>query len=62
MSPTAPLVAAPRSADAGPSAGMSLLSSGIPLSLLMDLAFGPHSEEVLSLEREGVPDQRPSTA
>lgn len=62
MSPTAPLVAAPRSAEAGPSAGMSLLSNGIPLTLLLDLAFGPHSEELLSVERNGIPESRPPVA
>ena len=36
-------------------AGMSLLSNGIPLSLLMDIALGPHSEEVFALE---LPTQR----
>lgn len=62
MSPTAPLVAPHRSAEDRPSAGMSLLSNGIPLSLLMDLAFGPHSEELMSLERAGVPQTRPPAA
>ena len=62
MSPTAPLVAAPRSAEDRPSAGMSLLSNGIPLSLLLDLAFGPHSEELMFLERAGVPETRPPAA
>ena len=58
MSSTAPLVAAPRSAEAG----MSLLSNGIPLSLLLDLAFGPHSEELLFLERSSMPEPRPPAA
>lgn len=62
MSSTAPLVAPDRSAETQPSAGMSLLSSGIPLSLLLDLAFGPHSEELLFLERAGIPGQRPPAA
>ena len=61
MSPTAPLVALPRPADAGTSAGMSLLSNGIPLSLLLDLAFGPHSEELMFLERS-IPESRPPAA
>ncbi|HVE73626.1 MAG TPA: hypothetical protein VNA30_00830 [Mycobacteriales bacterium] len=30
---------------------MSLLSHGVPLSLLMDLVFGPRSEELLVTER-----------
>ena len=29
---------------------MALLRSGVPLSLLLDLAFGPDSEEVLRTE------------
>lgn len=32
---------------------MSLLERGIPLSLLLDLALGPHSEELLAEERAG---------
>jgi hypothetical protein len=35
---------------------MSLLSNGVPLSLLLDLAFGPRSEETLESER--IPAQR----
>jgi hypothetical protein len=30
---------------------MSLLERGIPLSLLMDLALGPHSAELMEVER-----------
>lgn len=30
---------------------MSLLRSGVPLSLLLDLALGPFSEELLAQER-----------
>lgn len=30
---------------------MRLLSSGIPLTLLLDLAMGPHSDELLAVER-----------
>ena len=39
-------------------AGMSLLSNGIPLSLLMDIALGPHSEEVFRVElpRQRIPE------
>ena len=58
MSSTAPLAAAPRPTTAG----MSLLSKGIPLSLLLDLAFGPHSEELLFLERSSMPEPRPPAA
>ena len=53
---TAPLVAAPRPSEVG----MSLLRKGIPLSLLLDLAFGPHSEEVLAQELSQLPAQRPA--
>jgi hypothetical protein len=35
---------------------MTLLSSGVPLSLLMDLVLGPCSEDLLS--HEGLPSQR----
>lgn len=38
---------------------MSLLEHGVPLSLLLDLAFGPRSEELLRDERGGaVPPPR----
>lgn len=30
---------------------MALLGSGVPLSLLLDLAMGPHSSELLAEER-----------
>ena len=49
---------APRPAEAG----ISLLGSGVPLSLLLDLAYGPRSEELLERERPDVPDQRPPAA
>jgi len=49
---------------ADPAAGsMALLKSGVPLSLLMDLVFGPRSEELLRDERpsgRGVPEPRPA--
>ena len=52
---TAPLV------DPRPGhAGMALLSSGVPLSLLLDLVFGPRSEELLDAERP-VPAARPAS-
>ena len=53
---TAPLVD-PRPAQAG----MALLSSGVPLSLLMDLVLGPRSEELFDVERP-VPSPRPPQA
>lgn len=56
---TAPLVVAPRPSEAPRSAGMSLLSNGVPLSLLMDLVLGPHSEEVFAQE---LAEQRPPAA
>lgn len=34
---------------------MALLRRGVPLSLLMDLAFGPDSEHVLTTEPGGRP-------
>ncbi len=51
---TAPLVD-PRPAEAG----MALLGSGVPLSLLLDLVLGPRSEELLDAERV-IPAQRPA--
>lgn len=37
---------------------MALLAGGVPLSLLLDLALGPHSEDLLAQERRcpGQPD------
>ncbi len=46
--------------DSPLTAPMALLASGVPLSLLLDLAFGPRSEELLDAER--VPTQRPPAA
>ena len=46
-----PLVATPCSSEAG----MALLSSGVPLSLLLDLAMPPCSEELFVQE---IPAQR----
>jgi hypothetical protein len=37
---------------------MALLANGVPLSLLLDLAFGPRSEEVLREEQSAVPPPR----
>jgi hypothetical protein len=37
---------------------MALLERGIPLSLLLDLAFGPCSEELLAHERASLPAPR----
>lgn len=51
---SAPVVATPCPSEVG----MSLLGKGIPLSLLLDLAFGPHSEEVLAEELAQVPPPR----
>ncbi len=42
-----------------PSAAMSLLERGVPLSLLLDLALGPYSRELMETERADVPAQRP---
>jgi hypothetical protein len=52
---TAPLVATPRPSEVG----MSLLSKGVPLSLLLDLVFGPNSEQVLAEELAQLPEPRP---
>lgn len=53
MSPTAP-------AESPLSTAMALLSSGVPLSLLLDLATGPRSEDLLWAERPAdVPAPRP---
>ena len=41
---------------------MSLLGSGVPLSLLLDLAYGPHSEELFVTERSQIPSPRPPAA
>lgn len=46
-------------ATAPPAWAMALLASGVPLSLLLDLAYGPRSEELLVGER---PDARPPAA
>ena len=48
---TPSLVATPRPVEAA----MSLLSNGVPLSLLLDLAYGPHSEELFATERVPAP-------
>ena len=37
---------------------MGLLAQGVSLSLLMDLACGPHSRELLEYERAVVADDR----
>jgi len=41
---------------------MSLLGSGVPLSLLLDLAFGPRSAEIFAHELSSLPTQRPPAA
>lgn len=48
---TAPLAATPSPAETA----MALLGRGVPLSLLLDLALGPRSEELFATE---VPSQR----
>ncbi len=48
----APLSPAPTAVPPSPSAtAMELLSQGVPLSLLLDLVMGPHSRELLDMER-----------
>ncbi len=34
---------------------MDLLASGIPLTLLLDLVWGPESADLMAQERESVP-------
>lgn len=48
-----------RTAHPSPGAAMSLLSRGVPLSLLLDLALGPNSRELMETERP-VPRPRPA--
>jgi hypothetical protein len=55
---TAPTLATPRPSEAA----MALLSNGIPLSLLLDLAFGPRSRELLVHERSTSPAAGPPAA
>lgn len=43
-------------------AGMSLLGSGVPLSLLLDLAYGPRSQELLETERPSLGEEPPPAA
>ena len=60
---TAPLVATPVATPCPSGAAMDLLGNGVPLSLLLDLAFGPHSEELMFVERgSGIPTPRPPAA
>ena len=40
---------------------MALLAHGVPLSLLLDLALGPQSEDLLRQEAR-IPQQRPEPA
>ena len=56
------MITAPLEAPVRPSAGMALLRSGVPLSLLLDLAYGPRSEELLVAERLARPEERPPAA
>lgn len=56
------MTTAPLEAPARPSAAMALLGSGVPLSLLLDLAYGPRSEELLAVERLARSDTRPPAA
>jgi len=46
-------------ADSPLRTAMALLASGVPLSLLLDLAYGPSSEDLLLAERvDEVPGPR----
>lgn len=52
-----------RLAPARPASGaMDLLRHGVPLTLLLDLALGPHSEELLRSERPAATGERPPAA
>ena len=54
------MTAGPLDASSATAAAMALLRSGVPLSLLLDLACGPRSEELMRLERPAEPaGQRP---
>ncbi len=53
------MISAPPTAPARPSGTMALLSSGVPLSLLLDLAYGPRSEELLAAELLARPYEQP---
>jgi hypothetical protein len=55
---TAQTLVTPRPTDAA----MALLNSGVPLSLLLDLAFGPRSRELLVHEQSAAPTPRPPAA
>jgi hypothetical protein len=55
---TAPTLATPRPSEAA----MALLGNGIPLSLLLDLAFGPRSRELLVHEQAASLTPRPPAA
>ena len=49
--------------DGPQSAAMALLADGVPLSLLLDLAYGPRSEDLLAWERPTgpeLPEPRPA--
>lgn len=55
---TAPIAATPHPSQTA----MALLGHGVPLSLLLDLAFGPRSEEILLVERAQLPAPRSAPA
>ena len=56
------MISAPPAAPPRPSGAMALLSSGVPLSLLLDLAYGPRSEELLAAELLARPYEQPPAA
>ena len=49
------MTAGPHGSPASTVSAMALLRSGVPLSLLLDLACGPRSEELMALERPTEP-------
>ena len=49
------MTAGPYGPPSPTAAAMALLRSGVPLTLLLDLALGPRSEELMSVERPAHP-------
>ena len=52
---TAAGTAGPFGSQCPTTSAMTLLRSGVPLSLLLDLAWGPCSEELMAVERPAGP-------
>lgn len=57
------VITAPQLVPRTPVPAMSLLSHGVPLTLIIDLFFGPRSAELMDAERGAViPQPRPPAA